>query len=132
MEIERFITKEDFLKLKPFKEGGTLVDGRRYAAMTTHGKLSIQNQLKNLGKVDKTGEGVVDRVFFFELLRDPIKEFWNEDGEVTFQVVSAKIIEYYKYVSKQEAYKEVALVNAKIALRDKELGKGSNGEEIDR
>ena len=134
MDIERFITKEDFLKLKPYAEGGILMDGRRYAAISIHGKLSLENQLKNLGGVNMTGEGVMDRVFFFEVFRDPIKEFWNEAEGKIFQIVSAKVVDRYRYVSAQEAGKEVALIKAKIILADKKVirkdeGSGINGKE---
>lgn len=129
MEIERFITRKDFLRLKPFTEGGTLIDGRRYAALP-FGELALETQLKNLGMVDKTGEGVVDRVFFFEILLDPLVESMIKD--YTFQLISAKIVERYKFGSEQEAYKEAALIKAKIVLRNKELGKDSDGEEDDR
>ena len=129
MDIERFITKEDFLKLKPFVEGGTLIDGRRYAAIRLVGNLSVKNQLENLGKVNKTGEGIIDRVFFFEVIVDPVKEFWEEGhDDKVFQIVSAKIVNRYRFVSTQEAEKEVALILAKIKLKTKREKGGQEQE----
>ena len=121
MDIQRFITKEDFLKLKPYVEGGILIDGRRYSAMSVRGRLSVENQIKGLGDANKTGEGIIDTVFFFEVIRDPTKEFWNEESDVIFLIVSAKIVDRYRYVSEQEACKEMALIRAKIVLRNKEI-----------
>lgn len=125
MDIERFITIEDFLRLKPFADGGTLIDGKRYAMISK--KFSAENQLKNLGKVDKTGEGVIDKVFFFEIFKDPV----NENDDTNFQIVSAKVVDHYKRVSEQEAHKEIALIQAKIAIRKREISReeeeNSNG-----
>ena len=121
MDIERFITREDFLTIKPYSEGGTLIDGRRYATIGGTG-LSSQNQLKNLGKVDKTGEGTIDKVFFFEVVNDTERESWKQDRPdhvIDLHIVSAKVVDRYRYVSAQEADKEVALIKAKIALKDK-------------
>jgi len=113
MDIERSITAEDFLRLRSFADGGTLIDGKRYAVMPSE-KFSPRNQLENLGKVDKTGEGIMDRVFFFEVLEDSL----NED--INFQVVSAKIVDHYRFVSKQEACKEISLIRAKISIKNRE------------
>ncbi len=121
MDIKRYITREDFLRICPFKDGGTLIDGRRYAACFP-GKLSHINQLKHLGEPDKTGEGVMDKVFFFEVVKDPRDEvaYLREDGEgVVFHLISAKIVERYKVPSAQEGQKEMALIAAKIKLNDK-------------
>lgn len=114
MDIKRFITKEDFLSIVPFNEGGTLIDGRRYASISTNKKMHPENQLKNLGKPDKIGEGVIDKVFFFEVVKD-----LAEENSITFHLVAAKIVDRYRFVSEQEVLKEVALVRAKIKNQEK-------------
>ena len=130
MDIERYITKEDFLKLKSLPEGGTLINGRRYS-VPQDGNLSAKSQSEKLGRVDKTGEGIIDRVFFFEVLKDPLKESW-ELKDIDLQMVSAKVVDHYVFVSEQEALKEIALTKAKIVLRDKEILRGKGEEENDK
>jgi hypothetical protein len=120
MDIKRFITKEDFLSIKSLEECGTILDGRRYATLPW---LSSEEQLSELGEPDATGEGIKDKVFFFEVFKDPFGEgFPGEEVNTTFQIVSAEVVDRYKYVSNQEARKEVALVKAKIALKERKKG----------
>jgi hypothetical protein len=113
MDVDRFITKEEFLSIKPFSQGGTVIGGRRFAQITSY---SHEMQLEKLGTVDKTGEGICDKVFFFEVFLDPCEP--NEPP--TFQIISAKVVERYKFISTQEAQKEIALIKAKIKLREKD------------
>lgn len=112
MDICRWITKEDFLSLAPVSTGGTLLGGRRYATAAT-GALKPETQLEHLGELDKTGEGIIDRVFFFEMLRD------SSGQDIICQLVSAKIVERYRFVCDQDCEKELALVQAKIKLYNK-------------
>lgn len=120
MDILRHITKEDFLSIKPFSEGGTVLGGRRYAKLSS---LSSEKQLELLGKPDKTGEGVCDRVFFFEVFKDVIDESYfgqatlknaSQEPLIDFALVSAVVVDRYKFVSTQEMQKELALIQAKI------------------
>lgn len=111
MDVDRFITKEEFLSIKPFSQGGTVINGRRFAQLT-----SAEKQLEKLGTVNATGEGICDKVFFFEVFMDPCR--LNEPP--TFQIICAKVVERYKFISTQEAKKELALIKAKIRLREKD------------
>lgn len=65
--------------------------------------------------MDKTGEDICDKVFFFEVFLDPC----TPQEPPTFQIVSAKVVERYKFVSEQEYKKEVALIETKIRMREK-------------
>jgi len=114
MDVKRFITKEDFLSIKSLEECGTVLDGRRYATLPW---LSSEKQLSELGEPDLTGEEVMDKVFFFEVFKDPLRD--EDEVNTTFQIVSAEVVDRYKYVSNQEARKEIALVKAKIALKER-------------
>jgi len=121
MDTKRYITKEDFLTIKPISDGGIVIDGRRFALPIS---MSAEKQLSQIGKVDKTGENTIDKVFFFEIFSDPMV---GEDPVIVHQLVSAKIVDRYRFVSNQEALKEMALIKAKINLRKK--GEERNGEE---
>lgn len=110
--IQRFITKEDFLGIESLAEGGTIIDGKKYAAMSENGEMSSENQIKILGKPDRTGEGVMDKVFFFEILEGSRERGYH------LKLVSAKIVDHYESI--QEVRKELALIRAKITLKDKE------------
>lgn len=119
MDIKRYITREDFLTIPQesvFIVKGIVLNGRTYSLL--NGELwAPENQLARLGEIDKTGEGIVDKVFFFEVLRD------LQTGEVMHSMISAEIVEHYKYVSDQECQKELALVQAKIKLYNKDKEK---------
>lgn len=109
-----YITREDFLSIGRLATGGTVIDGRRYAQLSDPKK-----QLAEIGQPDKTGEGIVNKVFFFEYEND-ISSFKVISANPDLRIVSAEIVDHYE--SEQELQKELALVKAKIELKDKEIG----------
>lgn len=121
MDVKRFITKEDFLSLKSWPEGGTYLGFRVYARMGSY-EDSLK-QLSMIGKVDKTGEGVIDKVFFFEVFRSPVEEIYSIDVDERYplmlEVVCAYIVDKYRFISNDECRKEVVLTLAKIKLKEK-------------
>lgn len=126
MDTDYYITKEDFLNLKPFSKGGTIIGDELYCRMPGD-IFQAEKQLSELGSLDKTGEGICEKVFFFKVLRDPSNfgDVFNpleEQENLIFKIIGAKIVGKYR-IPPEEMEKELALIKAKIKLNEK----NSNG-----
>ena len=106
-----YITREDFLKIKSLGEGGTVIDGRRYAQL-----LDPEKQLAEIGQPDKTGEGIITKVYFFEYIENDPSDVIGVSLDFNLRVVSGEIVDHYE--TEQELQKELALIKAKINLNN--------------
>lgn len=120
MDVNRTITADDYMKIINSDEG-VVLDGKCFKRFGAYE--SSLRQLEVIGKVSRDGEGICEKVFFFEIVQKEDKSDFSI-LDVTLQLISATIVDKYKYSTVQEAEKEKALIYCKIQRYEKQKKRG--------